>query len=334
MSIQETLRRIQEEAARKTAETVAKYGPAVSPSPAKVAAADLKLLRDEVSGALAKAICARVSRNFVGDLVDNIHNVATDKIQRLKDYSFDRHANRTADGQITLFPKNCRFFVQNENGHGTIIVEDEPQPRVIFTGRNETVRIALPYLVFVIQFQEIKGRFFAAQCGIGFRPKPLVSIDDTIYVPMLPHCDINGNCQPIDGLPPNGCGSVVEVVNAFLNSFWNSSFVYAFRAFTVKGAKIKNFSDWETKIKNPLDILKADFQDGGYTIRSFMDRYDDGRARTIVGNQVERHLHGVVNAITGSINADDLTNIIHAATEQVVNTVLQNAFPESALQSK
>lgn len=155
MSIQDTLRQIQEEARRKAAETIAKYSPAAVavPEPAQKGpdAASLQLLREEVSGAVAKAICAKVSQNYVGDLVEKIHDVATEKIQQLKDYAFDRHAIQTDDNQITLFPRNCRFFMQSEDGNGVIIFEDEPQLRTIFTNSG-TSRIALPYLVFVISF--------------------------------------------------------------------------------------------------------------------------------------------------------------------------------------
>lgn len=171
---------------------------------------------------------------------------------------------------------------------------------------------------------------------------------------MLPHCDINGNCQPID-LPVDGCNNVVEISKAFLDSFWMSRFYYAFRPFNVsitdethieklgrgrrarqarQNVLISSFDDWESKIKNPLDILKADFLDGGHTIRYFMDRYSSGRHHTLVGNQVERHLHGVVNTITESFNSQELADQIYSATEQVVNAVMQNVFSESALQSK
>lgn len=103
MSIQNILLRIQEEAERKTAETVEKYGLVVS-SPH----VDLKLIQDEILGAVARKIFAKVSHNFVGDLLEDIHNIVTDSIRQLK-YSFDRHVSQTENGQITLFPKNCRF---------------------------------------------------------------------------------------------------------------------------------------------------------------------------------------------------------------------------------
>lgn len=143
---------------------------------------------------------------------------------------------------------------------------------------------------------------------------------------MLPHCDITGICQPI-GLPYDGCESVVEITNVFLNSFWNSSFVYSFRSFTVKGIEIKNFPDWETKIKNPLDILDIDFIDEGYTINYFMNQYNNNTQRKF---QVEKHLRVVMNTITNSIenNVDKLTNDIHDAAKQIMNHI------ESTLQSK
>lgn len=342
MNVQESLRRIQEEAKRKAAATLAQFQGAAAPAPAAPAlrldAEAIQLFRDEVGSALARAISAKAARNYVGDVVANMQDIATARIRLLKSNDMGKNAIRDADGSVVLYPPNCRLFIKGDNGRGAVVIEDQPQMRTILTGQRyqkgyKTVRIPLPYLAFTISFVEKEGKYFAEGCGIGFRPTPLTSIDDIIFAPMLPHCDVAGNCQPA---PVGAADTVVDLVNSYLNIFWNSSFVYAFRPFTIgrgtKKIKVKNFADWE-KIP-PLDILKIDFQSTGYSIRSLLERFDNGRARTVVGNQVEQHLHGIVRNLTTAVNSDNLTELIHSAAKEIVNTALQDVVAESALQPK
>jgi len=355
MLAQDSIQRIQAEAKRKAAETLAKLQGSVAeraePPKKRLDVEVLQQFADEVASDFAKAISAKAARNYAGDAVTNMQDIATNGIQQVQLNDFGDKVIYNEDGTTSLYPDNCRFFIQesdksklnkHELTYGAILIEEPPQLRTIFREEKSDrmrgtfpVRIPLPYLSFLISFCKKNGKYYAGSCGIGFSAKPLNTIDDTIYTPMLPHCDPNGNCQPG---PPGGENSITELVNSYLSVFWNSSFVYAFRPFSILNGKektvISSFEEWAS-LKNPLDILKADFAgfSQGYSARLLLERFSHGKGKTNIANHVEKYLRGIVKNLTNAVNVDELTETIHVAAQDIVNAALKKMFEKHDLQT-
>lgn len=324
--VQETLLRIREEAKQRVALALHKGKPLIPIAEPPVDVATV--LREQVALATSKALSTKAAREYVGDLSERLQEIATDSI----DFSLKEKFGGSvldAEGAVVIYPNNCKLLIQNTEGRGSLVIEEPPQYRTVFYNQ-DSYRIALPYVVFLVAYYRVGNQFQFVTAGLGFRKQPISSIDDKLYFPKLPHT--NGNqhvCQPMNKTTFN---TVKELAEAVVNTFWNSIFHYDFESvqcqFTCNGEKIHSFKDWEKKIKNPLDILKANFQSGN-SIRELL--ISTGAVhRTVIENSTQVKIQAAVSHVMNGVNsvfsADELAVIIQQTAEKIVNAALQNAL--------
>lgn len=322
LKVQESLRRIREAAKKSTAEKMGdKSIPTVDHSTKEI----VKTLKKAIESATQKAIITKMARNYVADLLEKIQIVSNAEIQTFK---LDDLGNAVRDktGAVVLYPNNCRLLVENENGSGVVVIEDAPQLRTIFINNEKTARISLPYLVFTISFSKKNDRYYPGQCGVGFRSSPLTSIDDKLGSPALPHCDILGICQPLNNFPKNGVETISQIVDEFMNSFWNSAFVYTLQPFKVGKIKIKCFKDWED-LKNPLDILHGNFASHDMTVRKLVNEFGGRQPSGLDLLKVEKLTRQIQNNIS-KIDPDVLSQQVQKTVQQILHQALKDAFEE------
>lgn len=334
--IQNVIRRIQKEAKKKV--EAARYSKSnlshkvapVSPSLDVIVAS----VRGQLATALTQALSNKAARQYIGDITDELQHVATDVIRSSSSYggTFQEGKN------IVIYPNNCKLLVQDNEKRGCVIIEESPQYRTVFsrhTGKTKPYRISLPYVVYIISFfQDKQGIYHIDRSGIGFGKKPIHSIDCRLYLPALPHTSRNTSvCQPT---VVENHKNIKDLAESFVNTFWSSVFHYTFEQsrceFKVKGEKILEFEDWE-KIKNPLDILKGDFNEGE-TIRELIHSVCNVRnsSSKSENNLVKNVVSRVVNGINSNLSAQDLSDVIRKTSEEIVDAALKNIISESALQ--
>lgn len=338
MSIQDTIRRIQEEAKRKV--DVARY----SKSKPQIAApvnpftntptADevVESLREQLSTAIAQALSTKAARQYIGNITEELQNIASVALTEARNVDFGG-AVRTND-QIVIYPKNCKLLVQGDDGYGSMIIEEQPQFRTVLY-RQTTHYIALPYMVYLIGFQYKGGQYLHTGTGIAFGKEPIDSIGSRMYHPTFPHTKGNLHvCQPMQKMIHK---TVKELGEYVIQTFWNTSFHYSFYdygcSFTINEKKIRSFEDWE-KIKNPLDILQANFPKG-HTVQEILQilgHVKETRVASATSNKIQSSISRVVNGINSSLSADELSAVILNTAQEIVNVALQNAVGDSALQ--
>jgi hypothetical protein len=338
LKIQESLRKIQEAAKKKTAAIKSKTK--VAP---QIKTVEPSLDIQEFSSAKAKAISTKFARNFTGDLTEKLQTATYKAIRDLNSDIALKNIPKM-DDKVVLYPNNCKLLMQNDDGSGCLVIEDPPQMRTIFVGRDHNakavaIRLPMPYLVFTISFMKRKdGKYYPHQGGIGFRTSPLKSIDDKLYFPALPHCNVNGICTPVR-TPNGGCDTIQEVVDCYMQSFWQSAFVYGFSSdFSIEKLVIRSYENWRD-LKNPLDILKAQFRETTFTVKSMMENFglsaSTATAHLNNRNRINRQINPsamaqkVNTVLVRELNSNNIAKKIEGVVEEVANSVLN-----SALQSK
>lgn len=350
-SIQEVLRRIQEEAKRKVAVSRYRYSEAPAPVEVPVKAerigrtepVDLgdavKSLRENITTAVAKAISTKAARRYISDITERVQDLATAAVANVQADN-DFGANAQDETGIILYPKNCKLLVIGNNGYGSLVIEEPPQLRTIYGPGGRTYRVPMPYVVFLVGFHHTK-MYELYGFGVGFGIEPLESIDQRMQLPRIPHTGGNTHvCQPMNHRPTK---TVKELSEDIIHTFWNTAFHYDFgrnlgrhdSKFALKdGRRVNNFKDWQ-KIgdKNPLDILTGQFGQGD-TVRSVLKNFGriETRDRNTANNRIQGAVARMVNGINESLGADALAEIIRQTAEEIVNAALQNAVGISALQ--
>jgi hypothetical protein len=344
MSIQDTIRRIQEEAKRKV--EVARFSKSKQPLPEVAAPVEIapttievvESLREQLSTAIAQALSTKAARRYIGDVTEELQNIATEVIESVRNVTDFGGAVKTDNNDVVIYPKNCKLLVQNSDGRGSLIIEEPPQYRTALTGAGRTAknyRIAMPYMVYLIGFQYQNGRYINAGCGIGFGKKPIDSIKTRLLNPKLPHTQGNYHvCQPLKIAEHK---TVKELGEYVVQTFWSTIFHYTFEMancqFQIEGKKINSFADW-SKIENPLDILKANF-DSGNTVQevlSQLGQVQETRSMNTSSYKIQSAVTRVVNGVNRSLSANELSEVIRRTAEEIVNAALQNAVGDSALQ--
>lgn len=206
-----------------------------------------------------------------------------------------------------------------------MIIEEPPSIRTIFERREKPYRIPFPYMVYIISFvQRNDGNYDYCDMCIGFGKKPIQSVDSHLLSPRLPH--MNGNnpiCMPISLEPSH---TIHELASNAITLFWNTRFIYPFcdwdAEFKIGDDFITSFSDWQNKVRNPLDILNGDFKQGN-TISEVIQNYGlSFRYDFDLLNQMQRAVSQIVRNF--NLSANDLNDVIKNVLQKAFNDVEQN----------
>ena len=341
-NIQDIILRIQEEAKRKVqaarySKSKPSYKIAAPVAPVVPTVEDIVAsVRGQLATAITQALSNKAARQYIGDVTEELQSVATDVIEATQPSSFGGTFQQGSE--IVIYPNNCKLLVQDTDRKGCVIIEEPPQYRTVFsrhTGRTETYRIPLPYMVYIVSFSRERGKYVIDTSGVGFGKKPIDSIDCQLFLPSLPHTTGNTSvCQPINLAEHK---NIKDLAESFVATFWSSVFHYRFAdarcVFEVNGKRITGFEDWQ-KIKNPLDILKGEFRTG-MTIRELVNARCNLRNSNnpkSQNNLVKTAVSRVVNGISSNLSAQDLSDIIRNTAEEIVDAALKNVVSESALQ--
>lgn len=211
-------------------------------------------------------------QDSVNDLLDNFKQKITQEI--LSASEVWKVANKREDKEPVLFPKGCRFCWTK--GDNTIfIVEQDPQVRNLSFMKNilgrslshhvgkEYISLALPYVVFVVHFR--KDKYYGLYCG--WNKRPLASIDDMLYRPLLPNIHPNLNVCMAGW---KKLGTITEQSMDAIASFWNSTFNDDLSSMWWEKSKfdLKTAKDWQDKSTEDSNfILNIDL----YASRSIRD---------------------------------------------------------------
>lgn len=135
-------------------------------------------------------------------------------------------------GSLVIFPEGTRF-VSKDAEKLVVVTEMEPQVRPInfrqvFPDRtvNHTFAISLPYIQMVSIFTRQGNDYtFGNQLYMSCTKTPLRSLDQQVYKLPLPNVHPHGQiCTGSMRNLPGAGTSIVEKINAIMNSYWSSEF--------------------------------------------------------------------------------------------------------------
>jgi hypothetical protein len=269
--IDSSLRKIQKQAAISSAAKLAKIKPFTK--------TDEKFLRQNLRYSVINA------SNEIVDIVNR-------GILNIPDTQKKQTPNLLDCYCTSKIPQNCVYLFQSnfDNETSLCIIQEPPMKRTI---QGEDLRgtekkkagktffrkhynIQLPYVNYIISYKTVESKTIPILFGIGFSKKPFTSLRDDVIDNCLPHSSVHHVCMPSPQISSN---DLAKDAKAYIESFWNSSFVYEFssaNSFSLKNQMIDSFEKWEREVKTPEDILSAYFHGDS---QSFQDIINSRIAR-------------------------------------------------------
>jgi hypothetical protein len=259
----------------------------------------------------------------------------------------------TFDGAV--LPANCRF-VRRKEGCVSILIEQPPMVRTILfrTSRHEritfgdTFRLALPYCLFAMNFQDRTSRTFYC----GWRDRPMKSLEDKWHGMGFPN--MNGDfthCWGDVGISEALQGkTVAEQCDEYIDKFWQSEFNGdlhdMYDLFVKHNCPNEGVVEWQRKTaRDPLWILKARYPGDPQKLRQYVAGVDgtipdssevftsfnqqDHFLKT-VAEQITQTVVQVSNEVGGLIDAVDFQKEIRP---KIVNTELSGVIKEIIIQA-
>ena len=252
-------------------------------------------------------------QDSVSDLLDTFKQKITQTIFEVSDRW--RAASRS---DISLFPKNCRFCYSR--GRSTIIViEQDPlvrslkfaeamQGEVLGSRRRgeERVTLSLPYSIFFLHF--VNGRF--RHLYVGWRTRPLETLQDYVSRPLLPNIHDNLNVCLGGHLPMSEGDSISQQTDVVLNDFWSSEFNQdlADRSWWQKGHiddRLRSGDMWANKsLEDPMFILSVEFR-RVHTVQEMLnfvanaeeEPVDESHFRHRLAEEIDKHVESLFSKI-------------------------------------
>lgn len=188
-----------------------------------------------------------------------------------------------------LLPQGTRFLTTTSHDgglRGLLVVEEQPQIRTILVmnDADEDVTIpyhlSMPYVVFVITFSQTSRSIVRMESlDIAFRKEPLRTVDDgEWYHPALPNFSQYRVCMSTQS---TRWDSISDMASEVISTFWGSLFEPYFEGFGMGDLhSIRSFRDWQN-LSDPLSILKAEFDEGNFNLRTVVKRFANSDANVI-----------------------------------------------------
>jgi hypothetical protein len=222
---------------------------------------------------VVKKVMSQMGDNVAAGLKDAIEPVLQEVVQPLAQRlmaSVQGFFDKTKQ-ETPIMPQDCRF-VQQSDGSTRFLIEQRPQVRQIAVSEtianNEnnpkrSYRLSFPYTVFVVGFsgKEYRG------IQMGFRNKPIHSLDDMVGLPALSNTDSSlGVCMGPDFnnnmMRKLQNMSYSEAVEQVLNDFWSSRWSWestdAISRVRQCCRQVESFAKWEMlTTEDPLMALKV-----------------------------------------------------------------------------
>jgi hypothetical protein len=170
----------------------------------------------------------------VSDIIDNLKSNLIEEVL-LSSQGWMVGQNRK---QI-LFPKNCRFLYTRgrsviaviEEGAGTRTLRLDnnllnPDRTPSHAHQSQPHSLALPYSVFVVHFDNDlrNDKVVFKNLYLYWNKRPLATLDDQLYQPILPNIHAQQTVCTGNGLAPDGNATLSQQCEQIIGHFWNSTF--------------------------------------------------------------------------------------------------------------
>lgn len=258
-------------------------------------------------------------QDSVADLLDTFKLKVAREI-----FDIAQNWSLTTSREKALFPKDCRFLYNI--GTSTIVVlESEPGLRTLTLDRNlcgvhaqgnarvtERHALPLPYTVFILHFISARpggGGDRLSGVYVFWRTAPLSSLNDMLYVPILPNIHSGYNmCMGNDFMPS---GNITEMCQETVEAFWGSAFNNDLSTFwwakEAIDTRLGNVRRWkEAAQEDPLFMLSLNYAEAATL---------ENRLNVCVGAHEEQ-------APDSSVMRHRLADSIDKCTDQLFNKVL------------
>ncbi len=309
------------------------------------AALEKKEFNDEAKKLIQRATkkaLQRCQQDFTG-AAQNTGTTASRKLSQTLKQNLLALASDYYDDVVTfdgaVLPVNCRF-VRRQKGCVSILVEQPPMVRtILFQG--EKLRLALPYCLFAMNFQDRTSRTFYC----GWRNKPMKSLEDSWNVMGFPNMSGDftacwGGVAIAESLQGK---TVAEQCDEYVNKFWQSEFNGDLRdnydSFIKHNCSNHGVLEWQSKTaRDPLWILKATYPGSSQKLRQYVAGVDGSASKKDqqdhflrnVAEQITQTVVEVSNEVGGLIDGVDFQKEIRP---KIVNTELSGVIKEIIIQA-
>lgn len=318
-AVRRSLERIRAEAVRK-----ARLGIAEQKSKVRVDLVEeaVQKLQQGVRGPVAVEVSNKVCRK----VVDRFLTIFQDSLDQLRENVSERtifpNAARTKNNEIMVYPEGCRFMYTNQQNHGVMVIEQQPQVRTILLSDRSKRHIPLPYVVFVVQYVVRHGSYNYAGLQVGFRNNPIKSLEDHLYSPSLPNFTNHTVCMGSYEGVSNG-DTPTDVADDIIGTFWQSVFGNGFHGFKYGNKTISSWTAWEVIAgNNPLNILKAKWN-GGKPLSSMIAQYNEQRT-SLAGRHMNDFVQKAWNRLANELDTQEAQILVQGAAQEILTQLLSD----------
>ena len=204
----------------------------------------LQELTDEKLRAFQQEIIASIQESLEGRISQNIRE---NILRPLREVLSEQMPLVNSNGSIDALPDGTKFFFTHGR-YKLVIVEQKPQLRSLqfqddFRGGSGRYNLALPYIIFLIIFEDNNfSRMYAYYAN-----KPLTSLDGEVFRSNLPNIDSDNKvCTGFRGCRANTLtGRVNEVIAHFYQSDFNNDLRSGYDHMSERGGVFKNLATWQ-----------------------------------------------------------------------------------------
>jgi hypothetical protein len=209
---------------------------------------------------------------------------------------------------LEIVPNGTRYLGSVNGNEKVCVVEYAPTLKTLYFDVDSDMkkdggifRLAFPYVVFIVKLIPSWGYengFSVDKVYIGYRTRPLQTLNDKIYCANLPNCDIDHHIclgrawdkvsEELKKINSSLSNMVEGVIGYFWNSKFNDDLADSFIRSSIQNDKIKNLKTWqENSIKDPLFVLNLEW--GFETpISNFLHNNNEYEFRLNVGTIADR----------------------------------------------
>lgn len=326
-AVQKSLQKIRTEAILKSNKIIADAKQSrVLPSRDVDVSDKLSQIVDHVKNSLATNVPDKVVDAFAA-LTKELKNTAS-KIEK-KSIPFVQPI-------VPVYPNNCKLFCLNPTVYtdrnkryksGVLVIQEPPQIRNIFTSSKKIIKLPFPYMVYLIGFDLYESGnkpFMNDKFGVMFSKETLKSMKDKVYDCHLPH--VYGKIHVCQPGTKGEHETLIQLTSSCIQTFWSSSFNYPFTNeyhFDFPDNKsVKSLLDWSNLSKDPLQILKANFNQPE-TLESVIKNAISENPRSsesylLAQNLVAEHTKNIYNC---SLDAtQSIVKLIESTIDEILKT--------------
>ncbi len=229
-------------------------------------------------------------------------------------------------GDMMIMPEGIKFAHRQGNSL-YLVLEEKPTVRTVsYSGggdkRIRKYRLALPYVIFLFQFQLFMGEddrihLTVQQFKVAFAKQPIMSLDQILYIPPLPNLEVQNTgteflrvCMGQEFINPLN-RNLPEQVKSSIDHWWQAAFgtdwANAFIDMGNRDERFKTFKAWEKASEgNSLFVLEAPYQEAGTLSEILKTGFEDEGIDTPLRRMIQKTVSRLCDSVADRIRTVEI----------------------------